>query len=89
MTQHRPKLTHQTARRKRSELDLEEILADTLSCKVTHIGNVGRSYIKREPGAEEGYIYRLDLFDKEQGGWYHSEWYNPAGDPIRTEYYED
>lgn len=76
-------------RRKRTDLDQEELLADTLSSKVITLGNVGRSYIKREPGAEEGYIYRIDIFDNEQGGWYHSEWYNPAGDIIKTEYYAD
>lgn len=76
-------------RRKRNELDEQELLADTLSSKVVVIGNVGRSYIKREPGAAEGYVYRIDIFDKEQGGWYHSEWYNPAGDAIRAEYYAD
>ena len=83
-------MTHLIQRLKRSDLSQEEILADTLKCiRVMNIENVGKSYIRREPGAEEGYIYRLDLFDRHRGGWYHSEWYAPNGDPIRTEYYED
>jgi len=82
-------MIHQQLRRKRNELDEEQLLADTLSSKVVNIGNVGKTYLKREPGAIEGYVYRIDLFDTEQGGWYHSEWYAPNGDPIRTEYYED
>lgn len=79
----------QIKRLKRNDLNQEELLADTLSCKITNIGKAGKSYVKRAPGAAEGYIYRLDLYDSEHGKWYHSQWYDKSGEPIRTEYYED
>jgi len=76
-------------KRKRDNLYQEEILVDSLSSQVTLLENVGRYYIKCEPGITEGYIYRIDLFDRNCGGWYHSEWYDKNGKSIRVEYYED